>query len=104
MQVVIAVLVLVKRVQTVAGVNARQRGATGDVRPMRARSRGDDDARDASGGGLGGNCRRVVEPVEVAMAVGVGKGHGFGACWEQWAVRLRANPTPGFLSSVGRGF
>ena len=28
------------------------------------------------------------------MAVGVGKGHGFGACWEQWAVRLRANPTP----------
>ena len=76
-QVVVLVFALVERMQAVAGVNAGQRGATGDVRPMRARGRGNDDAVDASGGGFGSNCRRVGEPVEVAMAVGVGEGHGF---------------------------
>ena len=103
-QVVVLVFVLVERVQAVAGIDAGQGGAAGDVHPVRARGRGDDDAGDACGLGFGGDDRRVVEPVEVAMAVGVAEGHGFGACWEQWAVRYAGKPHSRFSLLCGEGF
>ena len=74
-QVVVAVFVLIERVQTVGGVHAGQGGGARHVRPACAGGRGDDDADNArrlrflhGGSGIG-------KPVEVAVAVGE-DGHG----------------------------
>ena len=99
-QVVVLVLVLVERVQAVAGVNAGQGGATGDVRPMRARGRGDDDAGDACGLGFGGDGCRVVEPVKVAMAVGVAEGHGFSGYRHQMKMSSSSPQIPERMSAL----
>ena len=73
-QVVVAVFVLIERVQAVSGIYAGQGGAR-HVRPARAGGGSDDDTANArrlrflhGGSGIG-------KPVEVAVAVGEG-GHG----------------------------